>query len=193
MSKNLLITISGTPGSGKSTIAEILSKKLQAKRMYVGGIRRTLARDKGLTLEELNQYALDHPETDVEVDEMAAKEARELVKSANTIVEGRTQFHFLPESIKIYIRVDLAEGAKRIWQQIQNDQAQALRNEGLPNSIEGVMQKLQARQENDRKRYKKYYNLDHTELSQYDLVIDTTNISAENGAQKIIDFLEKLK
>ncbi|MCB9803021.1 AAA family ATPase [Candidatus Nomurabacteria bacterium] len=190
MVKNLLITISGTPGSGKSTIAEILSKKLKAKRIYVGGIRRDLARKKGMTLEQLNEYALIHPETDVEVDETAAKEARQLNKETNVIVEGRTQFHFLPESIKIYIKVDLAEGAKRIWQQIQNSQEQAQRNEGLPDSIEGVIEKLQERQKSDKKRYKKYYNLDHTDLSQYDLVIDTTKISAEDGAQEIIDFLE---
>ena len=117
----MIITISGTPGSGKSTVAKILVEKLNLERIYVGGIRRDLAKSKNMTLEELNQYALNHPETDVDVDKEAAKLAKELNKSnRDVIVEGRVQFHFIPESIKIYIKVDLEEGARRIWEQIKN-------------------------------------------------------------------------
>ena len=111
----MIITISGTPGSGKSTVAKILAEKLKAERLYVGGMRRELARQKGMTLAELNEYAKTHPETDVDVDKEAAVRARLADKKKKVvIVEGRTQYHFLPESIKIYIKVDLEEGARRI-------------------------------------------------------------------------------
>ena len=97
----MIITISGTPGSGKSTVAKILVKKLRAKRIYVGGIRRELARRKGMTLEELNQYAKTHPETDVNIDEKAAAKARELEKKGDIVIdEGYMQFHFVPKSSK---------------------------------------------------------------------------------------------
>ena len=76
----MILTISGTPGSGKSTIAKILVAKLHAQRIYVGGIRRELAKEKSMTLMELNEYAKTHPETDVDVDEKAAAEARKLEK-----------------------------------------------------------------------------------------------------------------
>jgi len=68
-----IITISGTPGSGKSTVAKIIQKELDAERIYVGGIRREIARKKGMTLQELNVYAQTHPETDVDVDKYVRK------------------------------------------------------------------------------------------------------------------------
>src|SRR3989338_3476806 len=106
----MIITISGTPGSGKSTIARILAERLKAERIYVGGIRRELARKKGMTLEELNVYAQTHPETDVDVDKTAAEQAKALDKKGKiVIVEGRTQFYFLPSSLKMYISVSPEE------------------------------------------------------------------------------------
>lgn len=188
----MIITISGTPGSGKSTVAEMLAKKLEAERIYVGGIRRELAREKGMTLQELNEYALTHPETDVDVDKKAAAQARELGKKNKTvIVEGRTQFHFLPESLKIYMKVKPEEGAKRIWKDLQNKATQEKRNEGNIPSFEAMKKRIYEREEEDAARYQKYYHLDHRDESQYDLVIDTTSIIAEKAAEKILKFIKE--
>src|SRR3989344_9207948 len=127
----MIITISGTPGSGKSTVAKILAEKLKAERIYVGGIRRDLAREKEMTLIELNEYAKTHPETDVDVDKKAANLARELEKKGKiVIVEGRMQFYFLPESVKVFIKVNVEEAAKRIWKDLQQKKTKQARNEG---------------------------------------------------------------
>ncbi len=188
----MIITISGTPGSGKSTIASSLAKALPAERIYVGGIRRELAREKGMTLEELNQYALTHPETDVDVDQKAAHRARELSASGkNVLVEGRTQYHFLPESIKIYIKVDFEEGARRIWNEMQDQERKQARNEGTISSLDEMKRDLHRRQENDQQRYRQYYNLNLADESQYDFVIDTTSLTAEEATQKVLAFLHQ--
>ena len=190
----MIITISGVQGSGKSTAAELLVKKWKAERIYVGGIRRELAREKGMTLQELNQYAVTHPETDVNVDKMAAAKARELEqKGAIVIVEGRTQFHFLPESVKIYIKVNPEEGAKRIWKDLQNKTIQEKMNEGSITSFEAMKKRIYEREEEDAARYKKYYNIDHRDESQYDLIIDTTFITPEQAVEKIISFITSRK
>ena len=190
----MIITISGTPGSGKSTAAEMLAKKLKAERIYVGGIRRELAREKGMTLQELNVYAATHPETDVDVDKIAATKARELEKKgAIVIVEGRTQFHFLPESIKIFMKVKPEEGAKRIWKDLQNKAAQEKRNEGNISSFEAMKKRIYEREEEDAARYKKYYTLDHRDESQYDYIIDTTHLTPDETVKRIISFLEAAK
>ena len=187
----MIITISGTPGSGKSTAAEMLAKKLKAERIYVGGIRRELAREKGMTLQELNQYAATHPETDVDVDTKAAARARELEKKGRiVIVEGRTQFHFLPESIKIFMKVNPEEGAKRIWKDLQNKAAQEKRNEGNIPSFEAMKKRIYEREEEDAERYQKYYGIDHRDESQYDLVINTTMITAVEAADIIIETIK---
>ncbi|MEK6939665.1 MAG: (d)CMP kinase [Nanoarchaeota archaeon] len=186
----MIITISGTPGSGKSTAAEMLAKKLKAERIYVGGIRRELAREKGLTLQELNQYAATHPETDVDVDKKAAATARELEKKGKiVIVEGRTQFHFLPESVKIFMKVNPEEGAKRIWKDLQNKATQEKRNEGNIPSFEAMKKRIYEREEEDAARYKKYYKIDHRDESPYDLVIDTTKLTPTETVEKIISFI----
>lgn len=187
---NLIITISGTPGSGKSTIAKNLAKKLKAKRLYIGKIRRNIAKSKNMTLAELNKYALTHPETDVDVDKAVAKQARELAKKSIVIVEGRVQFYFLSESFKIFVDVDLNEGAQRIWQDLKK--TQSVRNEGDFDSLAEVKKSIQNRIANDKKRYKKYYNLDHTKKSHYDLVIDTTNITAKQATQKVLKAIQNL-
>lgn len=186
-----IITISGTPGSGKSTLAKMLADHFNCKRIYVGNIRRQLAREKNMTLAELNQYGLEHPETDVDVDKRVAKEAQEAAKNRMIIVEGRVQFYFIPESIKLYIKVTTAEGAKRIWHELQNQNANEQRNEGEYSSLEDVEAKIKERQDNDKNRYQKYYSLDHTNESHYDLVIDTTTLTPQQGLEKILSFLEK--
>ncbi len=187
---NLIITISGTPGSGKSTIAKNLAEKLKAKRLYIGKIRRNIAKSKNMTLAELNKYALTHPETDVDVDKAVAQQARELAKKSIVIVEGRVQFYFLSESFKIFVDVDLNEGAQRIWQDLKK--TQSVRNEGDFDSLAEVKKSIQNRIANDKKRYKKYYNLDHTKKSHYDLVIDTTNITAKQATQKVLKAIQNL-
>jgi cytidylate kinase len=187
-----IITISGTPGSGKSTIAKNLAEKLKAKRIYIGKIRRNIAKSKNMTLAELNKYALTHPETDVDVDKAVAQQAREIAKKSPVIVEGRVQFHFLPESFKIFIDVDLDEGARRIWQDLQKQKKQTIRNEGDFDSLTEVKKSIKNRIANDKKRYKKYYNLDHTQKTHYDLVIDTTNITAKQATQKVLKAIQAL-
>ena len=180
-----IITISGDPGSGKSTIAQELAKKLKAKRIYVGEIRREIARKKGLTLAELNKYAEKHPETDVDIDKKIASQAKLLAKKYPVIVEGRTQFYFIPESIKLYIKVSLNEGAKRIWQQMQSKKAKSARNEGEINSLAQLKKSIKQRIFSDKKRYQKYYQIDHTKKSNYDFVLDTSHLTKKQQITKI--------
>ncbi len=188
----MIITISGTPGSGKSTIAKILMQRLGAERIYVGGLRRGLAKVKGMTLMELNEYAKIHPETDVEVDELAAAQARKLERQGKiVIVEGRTQYHFLPESIKVYVKADFDEGARRIWKDLQDKATEQERNEAKITSLEELKQEIKMREENDAFRYRKYYQIDHRDETNYDLVIDTTQITAEQAARRIQEYLHK--
>ena len=188
----MIITISGTPGSGKSTIARILAERLKAERIYVGGIRRELARKKGMTLEELNVYAQTHPETDVDVDTKAAEQAKALDKKGKiVIVEGRTQFYFLPSSLKMYISVSPEEGARRIWKDLQLATTKEARNEGKITSLAQLKKSLVEREENDAQRYQKYYGFDHRGRHNYDYVVNTTAITAKQAAEKILKIVKQ--
>lgn len=186
----MIIAISGTPGSGKSTVAKLLVQRLGAERIYVGGMRRELAREKGMTLEELNIYAKTHAETDVDVDKKASERAKQLERKGKIVIaEGYTQFYFLPQSVKIFIKVDPEEAARRIWKDLQQKETREIRNEGDITSLEQMQKRVQVRLKEDNERYKKYYGIDYLDESHYDLVLDSTKITVEQVAEKIVAFL----
>ena len=185
----MIITISGTAGSGKSSIAKILVEKLKAKRIYVGGMRRKLAKEMGMTLLELNEYAKTHKETDVDVDKKAATEARLI--QGNVVVEGRTMFHFLPESVKVFVKSSPDEAAKRIWKDLQNKKARLERNEGRVHSLQEMYTDVIRRDSEDAKRFSKYYGIDHRDESNYDFVLDTTQLTIKQGVDKVMKFIEQ--
>lgn len=182
----MLITISGTPGSGKSTVAKLLVEKLHAQRIYAGQIMRDMAQQRGLTLEQFTSYAQKHPEVDLEVDQRVAQEVRSQKQSQHTlIVEGRTQSYFFPHSFKIFITVDPHEGARRIWQDLQNKTISKERNEGKITSLKALEKSIGQREEKDAQRYKAIYNFDYRDRAHYDLILDSTNRTPEQIVKEI--------
>lgn len=186
-----IITISGTPGSGKSTVAKALCKKFKAKRVYVGQYMRELARHKNMTLAELNYLAQSDPSIDIKADKETAKRARHLAKKYPAVVEGRVQFHFLPESTKIFIKANVTEAAKRIWKDLKNAKKNKERNEAKVKNIGELKKQILIRKKSELLRYKKYYHLNHYLLKHYDFVLDTSHITAQQAIEKTLAFLDK--
>lgn len=176
----MIIALSGMPGSGKSTAAKQLAEKLGWPRYYIGGLRREAARKKGMTLEEYNKLGETDPTTDKEVDEMQKKLGQE---QDNFIIEGRTSFYFIPQALKIFIDVEEKEGAKRIWNDLQQNNK---RNEGKNlKSIEDVIKLNRERVASDKKRYQQYYGFDAYNKKNYDYTIDSTNMTTNEKFDKI--------
>jgi cytidylate kinase len=186
-----IITISGTPGSGKSTIAKALCKKFKAKRVYVGHYMRELARQRKMTLAELNHLAQSDPNIDIKADQETAKKARRLAKKYPVVVEGRVQFYFLPESTKIFIKCNITESAKRIWKDLQDEKKSKQRNEAKVRNITDLKKEILIRKKSELLRYKKYYNLNHYLAKNYDFILDTSDIDAQKAIAKTITFLKK--
>ncbi len=186
----MIITITGDPGSGKSTVAKLLAEKLRAERVYAGGILREMARKKKMTLEQFMAYTQTHPEIHRLVDQKIKTKARALNQQGKTvIVEGRVHFHFLPESVKIFMKVDLEQAAKRIWKDLQDQATSQARNENLVSSLQETKKKIIERQLTDQQRYRELYHINILDLSQFDLIIDTTKITPQQATKKIISAL----
>lgn len=175
----MIITISGMPGSGKSTVAKEIAKRLGCNFYSIGDLRGKMASEKGLTIDELNEIGKTEAWTDKEVDDYQLELGK---KEDDFIIDGWLSFHFIPHSIKIFLKVNPEEAAKRVFQNQRED-------EEHKETVEDVQYMLQRRAEESKQRYLKYYGMDYQDLSSYDLVIDTTNMAIEEVLKKIFTFL----
>lgn len=182
----MIITISGDAGSGKSTIGKMLASKLGYERFYIGQIRRDEAKKRGMTLAEYNLYGETHPETDIGVDEYQKKLGEE---KDDFIIEGRTSWFLIPNSIKLYFKVDPLEGAKRIFEELQSDNNR--NEEKHVRTVEDIIESNQKRADSDKLRYEKYYKKDCTNENNFDFVIDTTNLSPEEVFERTWSYVKQ--
>jgi len=181
----MIITICGTPGSGKSSIAKILAEKLGWPRYYGGGILRQQAQEKGMTLMEYIKLGETDPSVDHDVDEFIKKKGE---TEDNFIVEGRTAWLIIPHSLKIYLTIDEKRAAFLIFRDLQKG---VKRNEANDiNSEEDMLANIRSRMETDKLRYRKYYNTDVNDPGHYDFVLDTTKLTIPEAADKIYEFIK---
>jgi cytidylate kinase len=182
-----IISFNGDHGSGKSTIAKKLAEYLKYERFYMGKIFRKMAKEEGVSYTEFLELLKKDSSYDKKVDNYVV----ELSKSKNNfIIESRTAWYFIPNSFKIYLKVDEDEGAERMF-------ADYLKNEHRKNEDNNIKTKQDIlkisrhRKESDDERYKKIYGIDTNDMSQYDLVLDTTNLSKKEVYEKVKSVVEE--
>jgi cytidylate kinase len=181
----MVITISGRPGSGKSTVARRLAEHLNVPRLYVGDLRRRMARERGMTLEEFNKLGETDPTTDkIPDDEMVAFAHA----NQDCVIETRTGFHLIPGSLKIFLDVSEEEAAHRILGSLQHDAATRNEGKGL-DTHEAVLASVRERIRNDNGRYQKYYGINIYDPSHYDLFLDTTHLTADQTFDQVAQFV----
>ena len=179
----MIITISGKPGAGKTTVAKILAEKLGYKFYSTGDLRGQMAMKRGLTIDQLNKIGAKEDWTDKDVDNLTKEIA---AKEDNLIFDSWLAFFFIPRSFKVFLEIDPKVAAERVFKDQRPDERHF-------DSPAGIEKMLNGRLEQSRQRYLKYYNIDFLDKSYYDLIIDTTNLSpAEKVADQILINLKKL-
>lgn len=177
----MIITIAGKLGSGKSTIAKELAKKLNFEHYSIGDFMREIAQERNTSLLELSKIAEQSNEIDLELDKKQIKLGQ---TKTNFIIDSRIGFHFIPHSKKVFLDVDIEQSAKRIFNDIRDQEKENT-------TIEKTIENIKTRTKSEKKRYKEYYNLDHHNPEHFDIIINTTNLSIEKVTElvykKIID------
>lgn len=177
----MIITISGTPGSGKSTLARNLAKNLGLKHYSSGQFMRELAEERGMTVLGLSRIAEQDDSIDHAIDERTKRLAEQ---QDDFVIDGRLAWHFIPKSIKIFVKADLGKVAERVFKDMRKDEKENT-------SLEKTLENLRKRRESEAKRYKKLYGLDYLDEKNYDFVIDNSSISIEECLEKAMGFVKQ--
>ena len=184
MKKNI-ISISGELASGKSTIIKILMDKLNYTVYRNGEYFRSLAKEKNMSVTEFNEYVDDRPEIDRQIENSAALYAKD---HDNFIIDARLGWYAVPESFKVYVKVDIDEAARRAFNDENRKETENFKT--IKEQKEDIIKRYNLENE----RYFNLYGIHKEDLSNYDFVIDTTNITP-NEAANIIEkeYLKWLK
>ncbi len=177
------ITISGKAGTGKTTVAKLLAKKLKLAHYSIGDLMRTIAAEKGLSLLELNKLAEKDSSIDLELD----NKLKELGKTKdNFVVDGRLTAFFIPNAdVRVFLDADDKVRAQRILKaKRQHEKSKSLR-EALGN--------IKKREESEKKRYLKYYGVSYTDKKLYNCVIETTKMAPYQVVGHITKFARLIK
>jgi predicted cytidylate kinase len=176
--ERMIITISGPPGSGKTTAAKLLSQKLDLNLVIIGEIFRDFAKERGLTLAELGKIAEEDHNIDTELDNRVL----EIAGKGNIILEGRLAGLFLEkhgvDAFRIWIDAPLTIRAERIAGRENKD----------PEMVRG---EIEVREACERDRYKDIYGFDMGDKSIYDLVLDSSEMAPEEIIERILKALER--
>lgn len=176
--KRKIITITGDIASGKSTVTEELVKRLGYERYSNGKYFRKLAIEYGMDVTSFGKYVEKHPEIDKSIEEKTKEYA---LNHDELIIDARLGFYSVPDSFKVYLKVDLDVGAKRAFEDSKRKDTENF------SSIEMQKKDIETRYELENKRYKNIYGVDRSDLSQYDLVVDTTDKTYEETTELILD------
>lgn len=180
--KKHIISIAGELASGKGAVSNVLTEKLNYGIYRNGEYFRKLAKEMGMDVTTFNEYVKGHPEIDIQIERSATEYAKE---HDNFVIDARLGWYAVPESFKVYLTVDIDEAARRA---LGDEKRKSTENFS---SLEEQKADLIKRYTLENERYFKLYNVHKEDLSNYDLVLDTTNYTPEEVAEKILEEYEK--
>lgn len=180
MTVSFKISLAGDLGSGKSTVSKIIIARTGAEYYSTGTVCRRMAAEHGMTIDEFNRYMETHPETDKLIDDglcALSDDPRSL------IIDSRMAFHFVKGTFRVYLTTDPMVSAARIL-------ADKRAGESF-DTVEETAKRVSARRASENFRYFEKYGVHIMDMQNYDLVLDTTDISPEAVADIILESLAK--
>lgn len=163
---DLVITISGLHGTGKSTYARALAECFMLRHISAGVLFRQIADEKKLSLQQLSALAA----RDKSIDRLVDKRTREEVKAGSLVVDGQLSAWIAGKEADIKIFLS-ASDETRFSRIASRDGVSLQEAENLTIKRERL----------ERARYKRYYAIDICDLSIYDIVLNTELLPVESN------------
>ncbi len=187
--RKLVICLSGLSGTGKSTVGRELARRYGLRYISGGEALRQKARELGyraegpgwweeqegrdFIAERLRNYRFDR-----EVDAWLIQQARE----GGVVIDSWTIAWLLEPGVGFRIC---------LYGSLNVRAARVARRDGM--SLEEALAAVRAKEEHSRELYKRLYGFDLLDLSAYDLVIDTDNLTPEEVVAAICAVLEAMR
>lgn len=164
--KKEIITVAGSPGSGKSSTAKALASALRFRHFSSGDLFRQLAAERGELIEAMNISAEVQRDIDLKVDNllqaMYAAEDR-------LVIDLRMAWRWMPGSFKVFLVLDPDTAAERIFSSVQQEGRQS----EDATSVEEALRSIDRRFASEQKRYRALYGVNPTDPLNFDLTINT--------------------
>lgn len=169
------VTISGLHGTGKSSVADRIAQHFGLRRVSAGMIFRAIAKERGYTLEEFSKIAQENDEIDRELDERLRIEA----SRGNVVIDGQLSAWMAGNhaDFKILLVAPIEVRVKRI---ASRDDVQ----------YEDALRETTVREASERERYKRFYGIDISDLTIYDLILNTELFDLEGVVRIVITAIE---
>ena len=167
--RGLVIAVSGHHGSGRSTHAEKLAEAFGLRYVSSGTVFRQMAEERGMSLEEMSSLTDEDPDLDKLIDERAREETRDGGVVLDATLSG---WMTIDPDIKLFLTTPIEARVQRIAER-----------EGL--SLEEARRETLVRSESERERFMRYYDIDITDLTIYDVVLNTDLYEPE-GTSRIL-------
>lgn len=168
-----LVTVSGLPGSGTSTLARAVAESLGLAHMDGGQVFRALAAEHGHDVHSFGAVAAGDPSIDIELDARLAQRGHE----GDVVLESRLAGWIAAneglEGLRVWLACDDEERARRVAGREDADVADAAAQN-------------RAREASEAERYRLYYGIDITSMDPYHLVLDSTARLVEDLLAEIV-------
>ena len=170
------ITLSGTLGSGKSTVGKELARWLNIPYISTGHMFRELGQISSLDALQTNLEA----ETNRTLDDAVDNKVRELNKTKpDFVIDSRMAWHFVDDALRVFLSVTPETAAHRVMQDNTRSTEQYA-------SFDAALDGLRARRDSEIKRYKRLYNVDIEDPSNYEMFIITDDAEVPDVADLIL-------
>ena len=173
--RGLTITVSGRAGSGKSLGSKSIAKAFDLKHVEAGQILREMAKEQGISLVKMCKTrgsSIDH-----EMDRRTLKLAME----GKVVLDGRLTGWVAGNwaDVKIFYECPLKVRAKRV-----------AKREKI--TTKKAKKRLEERDTEDRKKYRKLYGIDYFDKSIYDIVINNEKLTLEQAKRMPVELVREL-
>tara|TARA_B100000745_G_scaffold300483_2_gene254685 strand:+ start:2520 stop:3149 length:630 start_codon:yes stop_codon:yes gene_type:complete len=186
MKRKHIITISGKPGSGKSSTADKVAELLSYTRYSSGDFVRKYVRKHSMTLADFNARAA----SDHSLDEAIDEELRKLRDENDIVIDSRLGFYWIPESFKVYLELDMEVATVRIYKDAMSNANRRV-GAGSATSLADAAKQVQSRLNAEARRFKRLYGVDPYKSTNFDLVINTARHSPQTVALTVFDHYKK--